>query len=253
MRDFCLILGTARGGTTSLFEALRNCAGVASSSVKELHFFDRTNKIFTPDTLAEYERGFESDGVCMEATPSYLLLPDIPKRVRIVVPQARFIVLLRDPINRAFSHYALTQRAIPIWGTYLDKFGLTFDHFVEHELNGAGYQDQSEFLNFAYLARGRYVEQLERWFECFPLARFLLLKSEDYYAQPEEIAMRCLKFALGSDSVADMPTPVKTYEFPQAVQDYGVVPTEMRNRLRRYYQPYNVRLAELLGQKFAWD
>ena len=107
-QDYCLIIGTQRGGTSTLFETLSKCSGIAGSFTKELHYFDNPES-FIP-SLATYSNNFRGVGVRMEASPSYLYIPIVAKRIKEMLPQARFIVLLRNPVDRAFSHFAFVQR-----------------------------------------------------------------------------------------------------------------------------------------------
>src|SRR5690348_836405 len=111
--DF-LVIGAQRGGTTSLYQYLQVHPFIEPATTKEVHFFDRRfhkglawYRGHFPTALEKYRAEHLRGGMFLtgEATPSYLFLPYIPKRVVRVLPHARFIVLLRNPVERAYSHY----------------------------------------------------------------------------------------------------------------------------------------------------
>src|SRR4051812_47155826 len=101
-----LIIGAPRSGTTALSKYLAAHPDVFLSNPKELDFFDRQEP--TPDALAAYARHFAgatADEVAGEATPTYLHSPAAVARMAQTVPDARLVAILRNPIDRAYSHY----------------------------------------------------------------------------------------------------------------------------------------------------
>src|SRR5437764_5111475 len=111
--DF-LIIGTQRGGTTSLYHYLKTHPCVQLANTKDTHFFDKKfNKGLSwyrghfPTRLGKYytQRVRQQPFVTGEASPSYLFHPHAPGRVAQLLPSARLIVLLRNPVDRAYSQY----------------------------------------------------------------------------------------------------------------------------------------------------
>src|SRR5690348_1015601 len=111
--DF-LIIGTQRGGTTSLYHYLQAHPCIGPASTKEVHFFDmRFHKGLAwyrghfPSRIDQYavEQAHGHSLVTGEATALYLFHPHAPKRVAEALPSVKLIVLLRNPVNRALSHY----------------------------------------------------------------------------------------------------------------------------------------------------
>lgn len=249
-QEYCLIIGTQRGGTSTLFETLSNCSNIASSSKKELHYFDNP-KSFMP-SLAAYSGKFTGVGVRMEASPSYLYIPIVPKRIKAMLSQARFIVLLRNPIDRAFSHFALVQR----FRSDADiRRSLTFEDALKLE-DTETVKSFHGLLYYSYLSRGRYIEQFQNWFSYFSRDRFLIIKSEDYFSSPECEVLKCLSFALGEEPVTPEITLVNRFSTMSpvhTVKDYGSIGEELRRKLQTYFQPYNEQLYTLLGRDFKWD
>jgi hypothetical protein len=252
-----LMIGTQRGGTTSLYKYLVRHPAHAHALTKELRFFD----LHYARGLAWYRSCFPStayraylkrtkglDLVVGEASPDYLFHPQVPVRVSRHLPEARFVVVLRDPVERAHSHY---------W--HQVKRGhedLTFEEAVDREperLAGELERLQRdptyvsyEYHHHSYVARGRYAEQLERWFDRFGRDRFLVERSEDFFADPDAVARRVQAF-LGLP-----PRDVGPYEvFNQFTS--GSMDPEMRSRLRSEFASSNARLAEFLGRDMGWD
>ncbi len=239
-----LVIGTQRGGTTSLFDALSGHPAIAPTFRKEVHFFD-----------ASYERGngwyrahfplhvtaTRRRRLAGEATPYYLFHPDVPQRVKQTLPQARFLVLLRDPVARAISHHAREVR--------LGREPLHLEAAIVAEperLGSEGGRFEGVHHRFhSYLMRGRYAEQLERWFDAFPPDRFLILRSEDFYLEPEKVLRACTSF-LGLESWS--PGPAKRLQSGGS----GGAADELVDRLYTYYEPHNRRLADLLGWRDTW-
>jgi lipopolysaccharide transport system ATP-binding protein len=110
--DF-VVLGTQKGGTSFFYRLLTEHSLVRAAAAKELHFFD--NKF--AEGVGWYRRCFSEgkrvDGhrtITGEASPSYLFDPQVPERMAQVVPEARLIALLRNPVDRAYSHYQMEVR-----------------------------------------------------------------------------------------------------------------------------------------------
>jgi hypothetical protein len=98
---------------------------------------------------------------------------------------------------------------------------------------------------YSYLKRGIYVEQVERWFALFPREQILILKSEDFFSDPEKCFITVQKF-LG---LRDFSLP--SYRTFNAGEGQSVNP-ETRERLTKYFEPYNKRLYELIGADLGW-
>jgi hypothetical protein len=181
-----LIIGAQRGGTSSLYKYLEGHPDLAASSRKETEYFSRR---FTEGEAwyrahFPWDLGFPRRRMAFEATPDYLFYPPTPERVSTRLPDARFVVLLRDPVARAASHFQHMTR--------LGYERLPFREALARERERIA-ADQAalerdadhycrDLLRFSYAARGRYSEQLARWFAVFDPSRFLILRSEDLFA-----------------------------------------------------------------------
>lgn len=261
--DF-LILGAMRAGTSSLYRYLGAHPAVARSLRKEVEYFSRWHH----RGEAWYRAHFPLTAFggrrprCFEATPYYLCHPHAPRRAQDLLPDARFLVILREPVARAVSHHRhLTRLGIET---------LPFDEAVAREaerlegewermLANPRYESRAHHL-FSYLERGLYARQLRRWLACFPRDRFLILEHEEFFRSPEAGFGEILSF-LGLDPWT--PPDFRNYsrgtgssEAASGAPDRpdwgpGVGP-ELRTRLARHFAPHNRDLEELVGRSLGW-
>ncbi len=272
--DF-LIIGTQRGGTTSLYYYLTEQTGIVSAFRKEVHYYDdhyaqglKWYRAQFPTTLEKYyvENISKLRFLTGESSPYYMFHPLISKRLAAVTPHAKLIVLLRNPVDRAYSHHWLT--------TQEGNETLPFKEAVEHEeerlagevekliemdsLGNFNYRSQKH-RHYSYLSRGIYIDQLQQWMRFFPREQFLILKSEDLYADPAAILKQTLQF-LG---VPESQTVIANKEFKQYrepskkgylnEQKPPKMDPELRKHLLEYFRPHNARLYEFLGRDFGWE
>jgi hypothetical protein len=237
--DF-IIIGTQRGGTTSMYRYLCEHPNVGAAFRKEVHFFDDYFDRGLDWYLAHFPRQGEYPMVG-EASPYYLVHPEAPERARRVVPGALLIALLRDPVARAWSQYHIKIKR----GLETLPFAEALDR--EHErLTADPNPVGAAWRHHSYQARGEYAGQLERWLAAFPRERLLVLKSEDFFANPARELAGVHRF-LGLPSM--MPQGFKPYH----LAEYPPLDPVIARRLREYFAPHNTRLADLLGRDFGWD
>ena len=183
--DF-LLIGGQRCGSTSLYATLCGHPQVLAGAHKEPHFFDNNHlrgeafyrRLFP---LRAYLRARHA--ITGEATTHYLSHPAVPGRVAAMLPDVRLITILRDPVERAYSHYQLARRN--------GREPLSFERALAAEperlageearlLSDPAYRSEAYGVQ-SYRTRGLYLEQLERWWATFPPERLLVLRSEDMF------------------------------------------------------------------------
>jgi hypothetical protein len=237
--DF-IIIGTQRGGTTSLYRYLTAHPDVGSALRKEVHFFDRYFEKGMNWYLAHFPVRGEAP-VVGEASPYYLFHPHAPERARAVVPHARFIALLRNPIDRAYSHYQMRARK--------GLESLSFEDAIDKEaerLSSSADPASSTWRHSSYIRRGLYLDQVERWMSVFPREQILIIKSEDFYSDPERVFLETLAY-LGLRPWS--PRNFREYH----LAEYPDMAPATRKRLAEYYAPYNQQLYTLLGRDLGWE
>lgn len=247
--DF-LIIGTMRGGTTALHRYLSLHPEVTPAIRKELHFFDydfHRGALWYRSHFPLRFRMERTGSVTGEATPNYLFHPLAAERAAQTVPAVRLLVLLRNPVERAHSHWRHAVRQ-----GYED---LGFEEALEEEerrtrtdldkLAADPRHRSRDLMRFSYLARGHYAEQLERWMGQFPPEAFLILQSEVLYRDTKGLLTEVCRFLGISEWAPERPKPV-----------YGAegdpLDPATRARLADHFQPHNDRLARLLGRDFDW-
>ena len=260
--DF-LIIGAQKGGTTSLYNYLQTHPCIRSAERKEVHFFDRRSNLHkglmwyrghfptrVERSVARHlgQRSFWTG----EATPEYLFLPHIPQQVVKVLPQTKLIVLLRNPVDRAYSQY---QHAV-VQGHETRSFAEAINaqqaSLVEEQakiLCDEEYEPYT-YMQHCYLLRSIYIDQLQRWMDLFPREQFLILKSEAFYADPAFTLKQVLDFL-------DVPTSeiqLRKGDYkPYYSNRYPEMDKALRKHLISFFEPYNRRLYDFLGIDFGWN
>jgi sulfotransferase family protein len=250
--DF-LIIGAQKCGTSFLYRFLVEHPHVKSAFVKEVHYFDlnfgkgnnwyRSNFPLQMRNTRTYITG--------EASPYYLFHPHAARRASMVVPDAKLLILLRNPVDRAYSHYQHQVKRV----TGEARETLTFEEAIEAEertlpaevdrmLQDEHYESSSHRTR-SYLSRGIYMDQLMEWSRFFPRRQMLVLKSEDLFDDTTNSLEHVLDF------LAVPHWAPKTYSIPNKREYTGLDPL-VRQRLDGYYKPHNQRLYEYLGVDLGW-
>ena len=253
------IIGAAKCGTSSLYEYLIYHPEVQPAVTKEVHFFDHY-----------FERGLNWYKVCFplklhkffvqnlgkkkfitgEASPRYIDHPNSPKRIKEITPKAKFIVLLRNPIDRAYSHYNMNVRqgieTLSFEEAIEQQTKRTKDEFKKMEEDENYYS--KPYFSYSYIERGMYIKKLEHWMKYFSKEQFLVLKSEDMLKKPNETYQQIVKFLNLS------PWVLKEYKHYR-VGSYKkpLMNSATRQQLRDFFKPHNEKLSEFLGKNFEWD
>jgi hypothetical protein len=238
-----IIAGVQKGGTTALFDYLGDEPGVSMSRVKEVHFFDDDALAWADPDYTAYHANFEPfDGRPRgEATPIYTYWPNSLERIAAYNPAARLIVLMRDPVQRAWSHWKMD------YSRKLDP--LPFARCIREGRQRLFDASPWGFhRNFSYVERGFYGEQMARLFEFFPREQVLALRAEDLRADPGSTLGRVRNF-LG---LAQGAAPAPRESNLGLEMDYGSEFTAVDVAyLRGVYARDNERLADLTGIRFG--
>ncbi len=233
--DF-LIIGAARSGTSSLHKNLESHPQIIGPRLlggnhKEAHFFDKSVK---------FNRGIswylslwpDVSGVLrFESTPNYLYVKEVPKRVKDKLENwesLKFIIMLRDPVLRAWSHY---------WH-WREKHGESQEALMDPKS--------------IYVEKGLYHEQLSNWHYHFEKSQFLIIQSEKFFEDPRAVIMGVHKW-LGIENIyPHSPVYFDPKKRNQHIKKgYEAIPDEVKNWLSRYYKPYNKDLFAYLGREFG--
>lgn len=188
-----LCIGAQKSGTTLLYELLREHPEIYIPEQKELHFFDIDDNY--KKGISWYLQFFKSSinqKAIGSITPSYIYFDYVPERIQAELGNnIKFIVILRNPIDRAYSHY---------WMSFKRGYEtLSFEKAImmEHARIRKGYFEKN---NFSYISRGFYSEQLERYYRFFPKENFKILIFERFIKQIDQYIYEILDF-LGVEKI----------------------------------------------------
>jgi Glycosyl transferase family 2/Sulfotransferase domain len=258
--DF-VIVGAKRGGTTSLYNYLLEHPSIqplfpGRQHIKGVHYYD-----------SEYQRGrrwyrshfpLAAGGrqlvrpavtpvMTGEASPYYLFHPLAAERLAADYPDIRIIITLRDPVERAYSHFK--ERTHHRGETLSFEAGLAAEEErlrgeAERIIREPGYRSIAH-EDHSYVAQGRYLDMLPRWFALFPREQFHIMVSEEFYANPERHVNEIWSF-LGL-APARLKSRVRHNYLPAAD-----IRPQTRQCLQELLAGHNRGLEELLGRTLPW-
>ena len=234
-----IIAGVQKGGTTALFDYLTEEPGVGLSSVKEVHFFDDETVDWARPDYGPYHAQFTGAGrVQGEATPIYLYWPRSLERIAAYNPAMRLIVLLRDPIERAWSHWRMERAR----GVEANPFGWCIREGRQRLFASEPWGFHREY---SYVERGYYGEQLARLFTHFPRDQVLILPSEELDERPAA-ALAAVRAFLGLPQGA---APRRRRVHVGQAAPEGLAAEDV-DHLRALYAEDQGRMRELAGFSF---
>ncbi|HSU45363.1 MAG TPA: sulfotransferase domain-containing protein [Arthrobacter sp.] len=258
--DF-LILGTKRGGTTSLFNYLLMHPGVLGL-FPQLRGRKSTDYFFKEGHRGDlwYRSHFHTDSfrklaarrlgyrpISGEASPYYLWDPRVARQVAQLCEGVKSIALLRDPVERAWSHYQeRVHNGVEPLG--FEAALAAEDDRLEGELDRmladpAYYSTAHDF--YAYKSRGIYLPQIQNWHESFPAGQLLVLRSEDMYADVQ-----------GTFDVVCEFLGLPGYMLPNTSTFNAItqskIPQAARRELEEFFEPHNAQLASYLHRPVLW-
>lgn len=247
-----LIIGTQKGGTTSLYRWLGQHPQVVEASRKEVHYFDINYSKGEGWYRSHFPllRELRADQITGEGSPYYMCHPHAPARIAALLPEVRLIALLRNPVERAISHYFHSQRN--------GREPLSIEQAMEQEPSRIGAEFErmrrdGRYISrahrwFSYQSRGRYAEQLQAVLAHFPREQLLILKSEDLFEHPERsLDQACEHIGLRSGFRPENMEAQLVGGYDQRAGD------AVRTSLQQYFAPHNAALADYLKRDFGWE
>lgn len=252
-----LIAGAQRCGTTSMFRALvQHPLMLRPILRKGVHYFDTGYdqgidwyRAHFPTRWAVARAGRAGGGHArtFESSPYYLFHPSAPVRIASALPEVRVIVLVRDPVERAYSAHAHEFAR-----GYEDRSFEQALELEEHRLAGQSDRLRSDDAAYshahqhqAYLARGRYADQLDRMAAAVGRDRILVVDSHDFFETPEPAFTRVLDFL-------DLPEHRGTVFDRHNARPRSAMDPELRAQLEHYFSESDERLVPWLGGLPSW-
>lgn len=260
--DF-IIVGAQKCATTAVFEHLRSHPDIAMPLEKEVPFFtgqDCSQKSW--EAFANEQFGAEQQNkLWAKASPQYMSDPDVPARIKELMPDVKLVAILRDPMERTWSHFQMGRRR----DTEHREFAQAIEALLTKEAlhsgrslpvpeHTEGYESEADF----YIAWSEYGRILTEFTASFDPKQLLVLYTEDLENEPEETLDRLLEFiglptgfrpaTLGEiihrgGSSKRIPHSVREWlrNRKMLYQLWQRVPEARRGRLRFQYEQWNIR------------
>jgi hypothetical protein len=229
------LVGAAKAGTTSIYEYLSQHPEVFFPCIKEPHFFTQVRPsrqqrffIHAISDRAEYARLFERAygfTIIGDASPSYLWHPEVPGRIRAQVPEARIAIILRDPVERAYSHYLMDYRE-----------GVQSLSFYDALIDDMNRQERGWGISFLYFELGQYAEQVKRYLETFPPRQIQIIFFDDLRRNVRCVLNELTEF-LQIDTAA-----IKNLDISKKHNSYAAPRNELMRRIA------GAKLSRILGR-----
>ena len=273
-----LIIGGAKCGTTSLYAHMIEHPNILPASIKEVNFFQHIRNT----KIAFYSSHFpikRQNLITGEASTAYFIHRLVPKRVHELLPSVKLILLLRDPVERAYSefHYMVNLGA---------QITDNFEDAIKAELKRIKIENEKpEFTientsynyfqpTFSYLRHGIYANYILNWLKLFPKEQLLILHTKDLYNNLDNILAKTFEFlnlpkyqieSRIEKNKIDKVRPIGGHEHNIYknidsktrtlfnVQNYPEMKSETRKFLQDFFRPHNEKLFEMIGRRFDWN
>jgi hypothetical protein len=248
-----MIIGSQKSGTSSLAHYLSLHPNVRFSSVKELHFFNQN--INQP--LSEYKHYFPTipfkkiyrKSIAGEATPDYMIYPQFSETLSKIAPDIKLIVLLKNPVDRAFSHYKHNLMMKREWLSFEDALA------IENKRIDLNYIDLfktkkdaiKNYSNYSYKEKGIYYRQLKWLFSKFPKKNIKIIEFKEFINNTESVYDDTCSF-LGIKT-----SRIKSFEAKNVSKINIEFNIETRIQLKAFFEPHNKKLFKLIGTEYNWD
>lgn len=240
-----LIIGMGKAGTSSLYHYLSQHPQILPATAKELHFFNHNFELGIDWYLAHFPPvPVGGDFLTGEATPWYLSSNNVEKKVFQLFPNIKLIAILRNPIDRAISHYymnlKLRKEHRSLEGAITSELAILKDITNPNLISEKYWQTESGYLWF-----GLYIYFLEKWMVLFPREQFLILQSEDLSSQTDKTMKQVYEFLGISNYLLSEYSKINSGA-------YANISNELRQKLSEFFQPHNQKLEDYLGMEFHW-
>ena len=271
-----LIIGGAKSGTTSLFAYLIEHPNIIPGSTKGGFFFSFLGN----NTTSFYRSHFpikRKNLITCEATGGYFVHPLIPARVHKLLPLVKLIVVLRNPVERAYSefHYRvmigeqITENFEDVIKSELKRIEIGKNN-PELKIENTNYHQ----FSFSHLRHGLYAQHLENWLKFFPKEQLLILHAKDLYNNLDNIVAETFdflnlpKYQIESRIEKNKIDKIRPLGGRQRniyknidsktrtlfnVQNYPEMKSKTRKLLQDIFRPHNEKLFEMIGKRFDWN
>ncbi len=253
--DF-VIPGEAKCGTTTLYSHLTRHPDIYAADVKEPGNFIKypDSGLFCKAHYPLWVRRFLREKIVLskllsgEASAEYFSKKDVPKKLAAMLPNIKIIILMRNPVMRAYSDYQMLKNHGLVKESFedivLQSINWIRDTNIEKLIDAVA---ELEHNPLRYVMRGIYVRSLRNWVKYYPIERIKILKSEELFEQPKEILAEVFKY------LGVKPVEFACYDLKKRGRYDTAIGPRLAERLAKFYRPYNEELYELIGRDMRWE
>lgn len=250
-RPSFLIIGSQKCGTTSLYNYLTKHPQILKARIKEIHFFNMNYNMSLKYYKSFFPLNINKNFITGEATPDYLDYPFAAKRCHDFLPNVKLIVVLRNPIDRAFSHFNFVQKYNSgeqkiTFEKAINKEGVRMDLAFKN-MNKDGYNSARDISNFGYVYKGKYVLHIKEWLKYYNLDNIYFVDFEELKNNPKIVTQNIYSFLNIDNQFVNSNFPKKN-----KTEYNNTMKAETRLLLKQIYSNYNLELEKLINMKFNW-
>jgi len=252
--DF-IIIGAGRAGTTALYTYLIQHPSIITAStdndepVADLHFFE----YMISDKISWYKSHFprksKNSFVTGEFTSTYMYHKKVPERIFNLIPKIKLIVILRNPIDKAYSTYNQQSHFNEVTSSFEETIKAEFaridliKNHIEYTNNNPNFDN---YVEYNIIRHGIYFNYLEKWFKIFPKKQIFVVDSNELENFPQQTLNKVFEFL--NLSPHEIPNLAKVN-----IGKYSPMTESTRQSLIEFYKPHNAKLNNLLGTNFDWN
>jgi hypothetical protein len=249
--------GAQKGGTTSLYAALAQHPQIIPGKFKEVFYYGNSDNY--KNGLGHYkqffatafhkkakERNIGKRALVIDASTNTLESIEAPKRILKDNPNAKMIFILRNPAERAYSHYKMSYKLGRDLATFEQALELEEARIAEGKKQSVNYSGHNyAFQRLGYKSRSLYLNYLKHWYKEFPKENILVVSSESFFSNPQKVYDSICEFLCIETEVK-----VNFDKFNEGSGDKMDLKT--RESLNNYFKPYNEELFTLLNTRYDW-
>ena len=252
--DF-IIIGAGRAGTTALYTYLIQHPSIITAStdndepVADLHFFE----YMISDKISWYKSHFprksKNSFITGEFTSTYMYHKKVPERIFNLIPKIKLIVILRNPVDKAYSTYNQQSHFNEVTSSFEETIKAEFaridlnKNHIEYTNNNPNFDN---YVEYNIIRHGIYFNYLEKWFKIFPKKQIFVVDSNELENFPQQTLNKVFEFL--NLSPREIPNLAKVN-----VGKYSPMTESTRESLIEFYKPHNAKLNDLLGTNFDWN
>lgn len=250
-----LICGAQKCGTTSLFEYLVQTGRVQRGVRKEVHYFDRNFQRGEGWYRAHFPTFGSCKGIVGEATPQYMFHPHAMERIALELSAVKIVIILRDPVQRAISHYThVLSRGYETlnFGSAIrceeDRIGKDWERMCADP----NYYSRN-VLAYSYKSRGLYSNQLQRIFRFFDRENIKIVFSEDLFSNPTSVVHDVISFLEDNSQIEVSDVTDLSNITLNAARVEREVKADDVDYLKQYFSSPNQELKEMVDRQPDWS